>query len=154
MGEPPGFAREPVDHLPDPDRVDARPQINSFWSPPFRVLKAELLHASERIARIAENPLLKREEGPETGFVDRLSGAARSRRCMVDRMLTRCETTVDRGATVDSAAALRDRVSTRGSWHALRRADGGRSDNSAQARSDRCVTYLPSSAKVVTLSGR
>jgi len=34
---------------------------------------------------------------------------------MVDRMLTRCETTVDRRATVDSAAALRDRVSTRGS---------------------------------------
>jgi hypothetical protein len=29
---------------------------------------------------------------------------------MVDRMLTRCRTTVDRRATVDSAAALRDRV--------------------------------------------
>src|SRR6267142_6285404 len=72
---------------------------------------------------------------------------------MVDRMLTRCETTVDRRATVDSAAALRDRVSTLGSPHALRRADGGRSDGSDQARSDRCVTYLPSSAKVVTLSG-
>src|SRR5260221_4426508 len=72
---------------------------------------------------------------------------------MVDRMLTLCETPVDRRATVDSAAALRDRVSTRGSPHALRRADGGRSDGSDQARSDRCVTYLPSSAKVVTLSG-
>jgi hypothetical protein len=45
---------------------------------------AELLHASERIARIAENPLLKREAGH--GFVDRLSGAARLRRRMVDRM--------------------------------------------------------------------
>src|SRR6478672_11049738 len=70
---------------------------------------------------------------------------------MVDRMLTRCDHR--RRATVDSAAALRDRVSTRGSPHALRRADGGRSDGSDQARSDRCLTYLPSSAKVVTLSG-
>src|SRR6476659_9333744 len=90
---------------------------------------------------------------PQRAETGRRAWAARLRRCMVDRMPTRCETTVDRGATVDSAAALRDRVSTRGSWHALRRADGGRSDNSAQARSrsDRCVTYLPFSAKVVTL---
>jgi hypothetical protein len=34
------------------------------------------------------------------------------RRRMVDRMLTRCETTLDRRADVDSAAALCDRVST------------------------------------------
>jgi hypothetical protein len=36
------------------------------------------------------------EVSHETGFVDTLSGAARLRRRMVDRMLTRCETTVDR----------------------------------------------------------
>jgi len=33
----------------------------------------------------------------------------------------------------------RDRVSTRGSPHVLRRGDGGRSDSSDQARSDRRV---------------
>jgi hypothetical protein len=75
------------------------------------------------------------------------------RRRMVDRMLTRCETTLDRRAAVDSAAALRDRISTRESPDALRRGDGGRRDSSDPARSDRCVTCLPSSAKVVTLSG-
>jgi len=80
------------------------------------------------------------EASHEIGFVGTDDDAARLRRRMVERVLTRCETDSDgRRAAADPAAALRNRVGARGSPSVLRRIDRGRGDGCDAARSDRGV---------------